>query len=316
MAQPRYISVITMTQSIYRKRACPLCGGEESTVEIYSPHPAEMQTLDELRPFWFGIDRANGFFTYHRCTGCKLLFNPVFFNESQLEELYSAMLPNMDLVPDSAIAATQRGYFATAQEQATVGGGYLEIGPDIGYIVGDAARSGRFDHLWLFEPNRMVHDRLRSAAGDCQTTIMPDMDSLSVVPDESIGLAVMVHVLDHLLDPVGMIAAIHSKLRPGGILLIVTHNERSLLSRVLGRRWPAFCLQHPQLYNPDTIRHLLARAGMPAAQVTPSRNYFPIDFLARQAAWTVGIRLTRVPLPRTEIGLRLGNIQALAIKDG
>jgi hypothetical protein len=44
-----------------------------------------------------------------------------------------------------------------------------------------------------------------------------------------------------------------------------------------------------------------------------SRNYFPIDFLARQAAWTVGVRLNRVPLPRRAIGLRLGNMLTVAV---
>jgi len=94
----------------------------------------------------------------------------------------------------------------------------------------------------------------------------------------------------------------------GGTLLIVTHNEASLLRRVLGAKWPPFCLQHPQVYSPASITRLIADAGYRQIEVGPTRNYFPIGFLIRQAAWTVGIKLDAVPLPTVPVGLKLGNI--------
>jgi hypothetical protein len=58
--------------------------------------------------------------------------------------------------------------------------------------------------------------------------------------------------------------------------------------------------------------NLLTRAGYGAVVVERSRNHFPLDFLARQAAWTVGVKLDRVPLPSVSIELRLGNMLTLA----
>jgi hypothetical protein len=58
---------------------------------------------------------------------------------------------------------------------------------------------------------------------------------------------------------------------------------------------------------------LLGRAGYAGMQVTRSRNYFPLPFLVRQAAWTVGVKLDRVALPEIPLGLRLGNMLTLAI---
>lgn len=298
-----------MTRPALQDRACPLCGSTAAHVEL--GNQADARTLDELRPYWFGIDKERCFFSYHRCEGCGLLYNRSFFDEAQLGELYSNMPPNMDLVRSDAIEATQRGYFEAAPA-TSLEGGYLEIGPDVGHIVGEAARHGRFDRFWLFEPNAAVHGALRRAAAGTPTTILPDMADLSPVPDGSVGLAVMVHVLDHLLDPLAMVAAIRAKLRPRGTLLIVTHDEQSALRRLLGPRWPAFCLQHPELYNPATIQRLLHAAGYADASVSRSRNVFPIDFLVRQAAQAAGIRLGALPLPKRSIGLRLGNILTLA----
>lgn len=301
-----------MTGPAFLQRACPLCGSNAATAEVRSRQRAEDMTLDALRPFWSGLFKEKRFFSYHRCAACGLLYAPVFFDGPQLADLYSSMAPNMDLVASEALAATQRGYFDAAAATAPLDGGYLEIGPDIGYIVAEAARRGSFDHFWLFEPNRAIHDQLRAAAGTAPATILPDMDDLSAVPDGSVGLAVMVHVLDHLLDPLATLAQIRTKLRPGGTLMIVTHDEHSLLRRLMGVRWPPFCLQHPELYNPATMWNLLTRAGYGAVVVERSRNHFPIDFLARQAAWTVGVKLDRVPLPSVSLGLRLGNILTLA----
>jgi len=301
-----------MSRDGYLRRACPICGSSQAQEEVSSRIRAEHQPLHRLRPFWSGLFKEKLFFTYHRCTRCELLYNPTYFDGEQLSGLYADMAPNMEAVSDEAILATQRGYYERAAEGLRFEGDYLEIGPDVGHIVAQAARSGDFGHFWLFEPNLAIHDTLRAAAGRNPATLLADMDDLSPVPDGSVGLAVMIHVLDHLLDPLETLSQLRAKLRSGGTLMIVTHNEQSLLRRLMGVRWPPFCLQHPELYNPETMRKLLDRAGFTGISVERSRNHFPLPFLARQAAWTVGLKLRHVPLPGWSVGLRLGNILTLA----
>ena len=293
-------------------RDCPGCGAASRKSEAFSDKAAETLSLDELRPYWRGLFQEKVFFTYDRCGGCGLLYAPVFFDQAQLGELYSAMEPNMDAVGTDAIEATQRVYFEEATDGLRVSGNFLEIGPDVGYIVGHAAKDPRFERFYLFEPNKSVHAELGVAARTKPVTISEDMDDLSAVPDGSVSLALMVHVLDHLLDPRAMLEQIARKLKPGGRVAIVTHNERSLLRSVMGRRWPPFCLQHPELYNPRSITKLLNSAGYGKVEVHGSKNYFPLSFMVRQAAYTAGIKLERIPLPRTVLGLRLGNIMTIA----
>lgn len=304
-----------MSAPALRNRPCPLCGSHDAREEVASVPRAEACSFRELHPYWYGIDQERRFFTYHRCARCEQLYNRDFFDQRQLTELYSAMLPNMAVVPESAIVATQRGYYDDAAPSVVAGGAYLEIGPDVGHLAREAARRGRFRHFWLFEPNRAVHADLRRAVGAMPATIQLDMTDLSAVPDASVSLAAMVHVLDHLLDPASMLRAVRAKLRQGGVLMIVTHNERSAMRRLLGRRWPVFCLQHPQLYNPRTIGRQLRQAGYGTVRVKRSRNVFPVDFLGRQALQAAGLREVRLPLPRWPVGLRLGNMLTLASAD-
>lgn len=293
-------------------RSCPNCGGTSPANEVASDRRAETMSFEDLRAYWSGLFKEKVFFSYDRCADCGLLYAPAFFSEGQLGELYADMAPNMELVPTDALEATQRGYWDVARTGTALDGGYLEIGPDVGYIVAHAAQGGSFAHFWLVEPNRSVHGQLSASAQGKPHTIIEDMDDWSAVPDGSVGLAVMIHVLDHLLDPIASLRQIHAKLKPGGRLVIVTHNEKSVLRSLMRRRWPPFCLQHPQLFNPDSMQNLVARAGYAGAEVARSTNYFPIRFMARQAAYSVGLDIGKLPLPGQSIGLKLGNMITVA----
>ncbi|KPL66848.1 hypothetical protein SZ64_01275 [Erythrobacter sp. SG61-1L] len=305
-----------MSEQAFLRRLCPCCGSWAGEMEMESRRVAEHLPLSQLRPLWAGLDKEPVFFSYRRCANCGLLYNPVYFTGRALADLYSELAPNMNMVPRSMIEATQRGYFDAIARSGALGGDYLEIGPDVGHMTADAARRGSFRHFWLYEPNRAVHSLLRKAAGTEAVTLESGMDDLSAVPENTVGLAVMVHVLDHLLDPLPLLTQIRARLRPGGMLAIVTHNEGSLLRRVLGRKWPPFCLQHPQLFSPVTMKAMLERAGLERVEVTGSSNQFPSDFLVRQGAQAVGLPLGKVPLPSFPVRLPLGNILTLARAPG
>jgi hypothetical protein len=139
------------------------------------------------------------------------------------------------------------------------------------------------------------------------------MFGFSHVPDHSASAAVMIHVLDHLLDPIATLSELRQKLKPGAKLLLVTHNESSLLRRIVGWRWPAFCLQHPQIYNPESMRKLLEAAGYEVLQRSRTVNYFQIDFLLKHLLWAFGIKVKSVPsFGKFTLGLKLGNMLTIA----
>jgi len=303
-----------MSGAEFLSRPCPGCGSAIATREVASSPKAEDMGFGGLRSYWSGLFKQKVFFSYYRCPDCRLLYTPHYFTTNQLGELYADMAPNMEVVPTDALEATQRGYWDFAKANAPMEGGYLEIGPDIGFVARHAATEGRFDHFWLFEPNLAVHPVLADAVKGRPHTLSAAMTDLSAVPDGSIGLAFIVHVLDHLLEPKAMLEEILRKLRPDGALVIVTHNEASFLRHAMKTRWPPFCLQHPELYRPSTMQKLVEKAGFARSRVERSLNYFPLSFMIRQAGFAVGLNLDRLPLPNQRIGLKLGNMITVAYR--
>jgi hypothetical protein len=268
-----------------------------------------------LSASWRGLFKDKPFFNYDRCVQCGILYSRIYFSDDQLAALYGEMEENMREVGAALLQRTQRGYFETVAPYLGQRGQYLELGPDVGYFAAHCAATEKFDAYWMFEPNRVVWPHLSSIGGKTgPVKLLSDLGQLDDIADGSIALGAAIHVLDHIVDPVVVLRKIRSKLTPGGCFMSVTHDERSLLARLLGKRWPAFCLQHPQLYNAQSIRALFRATGFDVVFVRKSLNFFPLGFLLRQgffATMRYDARFLTL-LDGINVGLKLGNIIALA----
>ena len=303
-----------MELQTFRRRNCPICENTQvNRLEVGSKIKAEDLDYEQLVPYWNGFFKDKIYFSYCRCPQCELLYAPIFFEEDQLQKLYSQMAPNMDVVPSSALKRTQKEYFDEFARSGLPQNAYVEVGPDVGLFTEHAAKRGQFSKFWLFEPNQLVHKSLEAVVSKNKHEILEDMFGFSVIPDSSVGAVVMIQVLDHLLDPVPTLIELKKKMSPNAKLIFVTHNEQSLLRSIARWKWPAFCLQHPQIYNPKSIAKLLEKSGFNVTKITRSKNYFEIGFLLKHLCWIFGLKVNNLPkILDVTVGLRLGNIITIA----
>lgn len=304
-----------VSASEFITRSCPCCGATRAHLVVSAKTSGDQLNFETLKKHWYGFFKEPMFFDYYRCDDCGMLYNQKFFSAEKLSELYSSMPDNTAGQNIANLTKTQQAYFHFLSSLATMKGTYLELGPDIGLLTQAASAGGKFTEFHLCEPNRSVHDRLASTVGNSKYVIHTDLFDLSAIPDNSVDVITAVHVLDHLLDPVVMTRQLHSKLKPGGVMLVVTHDERSLLARFLGRKWPAHCLQHPHLFNVRSTKEFLSRNGFDVEETRKSLNHFTFDYLFTHLMWSLGIG--KVTLPRWmafTLPLRLGNIMTVARK--
>jgi 2-polyprenyl-3-methyl-5-hydroxy-6-metoxy-1,4-benzoquinol methylase len=220
-------------------RLCPTCGDRAATPApaVSSVPPGESLSLDDLKPYWHKTLKERIFLTYCRCLRCGLLYCPRYFSPAQLDSLYAGMAPNTFSISVDTLRKTQRGYFDVLKQFSSLQGDFLEVGPDIGLLVECCVKEGTFQRFWLFEPNSSVQDSLRSLVKDKNFQIFPSMLNMDLIPDQQLSVVVMVHVLDHLLNPLTILKSLKQKLTPSAVLLFVTHDESSLLARLIGRNW-------------------------------------------------------------------------------
>jgi hypothetical protein len=298
----------------FLNRPCPICKVKShSKPLIKTKKRAESLAFNSLISYWNGFFKEKIIFSYVRCNSCGLLFCPQFFSNQQLKNLYGQMPPNMDEVPKNALTKTQYGYFKTLKNLSSLKGGYLEIGPDIGLFTEHCVREGSFDDYWLFEPNKAKKNDLKRVVNGRKAKIIHEMTNFSAIPNNHIDTVIIIHVMDHLLDRVGTLSALRKKLKKNANFLIVTHDEASFLRKIFNWKWPAFCLQHPQIYNLKTTRELLRVAGFEVIEQHKTVNYFKLSFLFKHLLWAIGFKFINTPrIFDITLGLKLGNILTIA----
>ncbi len=300
-----------------RRTHCPICDAPTSraTAEMQSQSPAE-HSPPEAHINYFPTEKSHRpCFTYARCGDCGGLYCPVYFRQDQLNQLYAQQNENQIDVPLSSRAATQRAYVEVIQRFAPLEGDYLELGPDIGLFTEAVAKAGRFGKFYLYEPNLAVHDALSDRMKGHDIRLSNELYRTGLVPPASLSLAVIIHALDHLLDPATILRAVYDDLKPGGSVLIVTHDEGSPLARMLGRRWPPYNLQHPQLFRRSSMKRLVERCGFKVTGFGGTANYFPAHFLVQKALGLAGLDgLVKGWTKSPDLRLQLGNLGTVCQK--
>jgi hypothetical protein len=300
-----------------RVDSCPCCGGPaaQARARIASSPPAETLDAERHTDFISGYTQARVFFTYFECPNCSAMFCPTYYRQSQLDGLYGRQAENMFYLPLPARQRTQTDYIALLRRHSRMAGDFLEIGPDIGLFASSFAKLAAFEHFWLYEPNRNVHQALADSFRGRRHSISTGSFRATDLPSASVSTAVMIHVLDHLLQPAQFLREIRATMEPGGIIFIVTHDCASPLARALGRRWPPCTLQHPQLFSRRSIGTLLEKSGFEVVESIRTTNYFPLPYLVRAALTVFGLPDGFVPTGATPlVGIKLGNIATVARK--
>ena len=312
---------------MYFQRDCPACGARASALkpEVVSEPSAEGLPFSELKRCCDNVYKEKAFvsrgpkvfFPYYRCGPCGLLFCMEFFSPVQLQEVYRSAPDNSAGIALEILKKTQAKYFDAFKKYSALKGGYLEIGPDVGLFTEISLEKAAFDPYWMFEPNREVWKTLEDKLRKKTRHLHPELSELSMVPDSSMESAVMIHVLDHILEPRQALIEIHKKLKKSGILLLVTHDESSLLAKLLKKKWPPYTIFHPQLFNPRSLASLLNSTRFKVLEISKSYNYFPFMHLVKHAFQILGLSLTGLPTGSFfPVGLKLGNILTLAAPEG
>jgi 2-polyprenyl-3-methyl-5-hydroxy-6-metoxy-1,4-benzoquinol methylase len=97
--------------------------------------------------------------------------------------------------------------------------------------------------------------------------------------DASFDCVVMLDIVEHVADPVGLLREAARVLKPGGVLLLSAPNVRSLSARLLGRRWFHFKRDHVVLFSPETLVRALDAAGLDCLRLQRNGKLVTLAYL-------------------------------------
>ena len=290
------------------KRVCPICKSSDSISVVKSRNNASDLDLQQLSDYFVGLRANQSFFEYRRCIKCQLLYAPEYFSENELSSLYEHMPPNLVGDDLDVVEKTHTGYAKFISKRVKKADSLIEVGADLGLVTGPVVKNCGITRGTLIEPNQDVHAQLSNSVGE-----NPAFEVVNYLQDakqsEKYDVCIAVHVIDHLLNPLEDLIDIRKKMTLGGQIFIVVHNQRSLLAKLMGHRWPPYCLQHPQIFDPLSIAELLKHSGFSNIAVARTTNW-----LGLKHSLTTILSLLRVPskmfnwVPNVALPIKLGNM--------
>jgi hypothetical protein len=300
-------------KDVWTRRDCPICKSENvhTQANATASRPAEYMTWEDAKMNFIGLRKDQVFFSYFRCLECGLLYSPYYFTSEQISELYSEMPDNTMGEDKQTVSKTQSAYAKWIMQAGVSNERYLEIGPDIGLVTREVIKINAPKSVSLIEPNLAVREELLENTKPVEDIEV--VDFIDLLNGSDFSLVVGIHVYDHLLDPLTDLKRLRALVEPGSHLSIVVHNEKSVLRYFLKAKWPPFCLQHPQLYNADTLRVLLANSGWKVTKITKTTNWSHLRHFVAMGASVLGMptKFSRF-VPNIEVPIKLGNLICLA----
>jgi SAM-dependent methyltransferase len=146
-------------------------------------------------------------------------------------------------------------------------GRLLDVGAGVGLLVELAAERG-------FVASGL--DRA-PAAGRVARRLGLDVrtQELEDAVDGEFDVVVLMHVLEHVFDPVGFVALAGRKLREGGLLVVNVPAADGVMPRLLGRRWYGFQpSQHVHQFGRRSLRGVVERAGLRVVSVSSESLHY------------------------------------------
>ncbi len=197
-------------------------------------------------------------FTYYRCSSCDHIY--MFPIPENLSDYYPKnYYPTPTTIEQLAVMAEGERYKLDIVQKYVRDGRLLEIGPAHGCFAYSAKKAG-----FEVEAVEMDSDCCVFLQEKVGIKVINEADTIAAVRDlENYDVIVLWHVVEHLINPFGVLEALTQKLVSGGIILIATPNPYALQFRILGRFWAHVdAPRHLSLIPVQLLTHLMNKQGL------------------------------------------------------
>jgi SAM-dependent methyltransferase len=289
------------------ERSCPVCGTSSQDAPVFL---AESIDPSRMSDYSFSSRKVPEFMSHRlvRCPACDLVYVPTPPAQDALAVAYH------EAAYDSAKEAEDaaRSYTVAIEpilRKLPHRRAALEIGTGTGVFLEQLTQAG-FEQVVGVEPSVAA---IRAAPPNRRAWIREGIFVEEDFEPESFDLVCCFMTMEHVVEPGQFAASALRLLRPGGAFVIVTHDYRSLVNRVLGRRSPIIDIEHMQLFGRKSLLELYRRAGYADVSVRAFSNRYALEYWLRLAPLpavakrAAGAIFQRTGLAQVKLGVNVGN---------
>jgi SAM-dependent methyltransferase len=168
-----------------------------------------------------------------------------------------------------------------------------------------------FINLTGIEPSISV---INSAHPEIKSHLQEGIFQVDDFKEMNYDLVCCFMTMEHGYDPREITESVNKILKKGGYFVIVIHNYRSLVNRILGKKSPIIDIEHMQLFSKKSIGLLLNKTNYQDIQVKDLYNCYSINYWIRLSPIPNLIKntfiklLNKFNLGNFKIKINVGNI--------
>ena len=206
-------------------------------------------------------------FSYHLCRDCDCLaIDPL--PADRLREIYPPTYYSFaDAGGDRSPGFVERvkrlldlrGYRRAAARLAAPSPRILDVGGGTGEISSTFVRAGGAASAFVVDPDPASIETARARGLGGFAGTIEEFET-----DERFHLILMLNLIEHVADPVGVLAKAASLLEPAGLIWLQTPNFRALDGKLFRHRnWAGYhCPRHWAIFSERGLRRALGRAQL------------------------------------------------------
>jgi len=295
------------------QRNCPVCGSAPDKAKVFFSEHIDTSKLNE---FSFASRKEPEYLCYQmvQCTECDLVYVDRPPSQEALAEVYHAAEYDSSEEADDAAAAYAR-VIQSAINRVQLDSA-LEIGTGTGVFL-DKLKAMGFATVTGIEPSTAA---ISAAPAHRHGWIREGIFVESDYEPESFDLICCFMTMEHVREPAEIANSVLRLLKPGGAFVTVTHDYRSVVNRLMGRRSPIVDIEHMQLFSARSIANLFTRCGYTNVQARPFANRYALRYWMRLAPLPASIKnpaqrfIESTGLDRLKISANVGNTVAFGYK--
>lgn len=259
---------------------CPSC---EATgyISVWSGHYSEPGIARMIDQFGYSVDAASLLgdrpFDLVQCDGCGMRYHRFVIDENAIRTVYG-------IWTDSAQVARFEATHG-AGDPFAAGIRRIKLGLRLRHLLrhfpsplrwldfgcGDG-RSLEAGRALGFEMTGIDVSASRTEqAAQRSSRVYPDLDSFDRLDGGKVHAVTLEQVLEHLVEPRGMLEALRQRMHPGGILFVAVPNcagiDRPEDFESFHKLQP---VEHVNAFTPDSLRDLCRRAGFRPVRRPPA----------------------------------------------
>jgi len=297
------------------KTKCPICGSLEDYTIIHKSNFA----CSDINLDVFSARRLPDLVHYQivKCNNDGLARSNPIYKDVIHEDLYKHSKFNYSDQTDNLTVTYLEvldGIISYLSKETKI----LEIGCGNGFVLKALLDRG-YKNLCGIEPSQ---DAVLKADGIIKDRIMVDVLREGLYKSESFDLIFLFQVFDHIQDPLGFLSICYNLLSPGGSILVMAHDIKSLSARVLGEKSPIIDIEHMYFYSKKTIKEVFVKAGFNPLKIYSPRNMVSFKYLIWLLPIPKKIKLKLLNskgrfadfLLNQRVRIRLGNLCIIARK--